>query len=800
MRKSQLLLLPLLLTMAAATAEAGYVNDSDLEYRTTGVSYSVSDFLDDGQHGWIVGRTLADDPRLTVVFRTTDGGDSWERIETPLTGYPKEVDFVNANDGWLVSHGTQRAYRTRDGGRTWREDSCAGGWGDRRLRDLKMLSATEGYGCGQTGDEGCFFEYDGRRWRPLPSEVDIPIALHTMDAIDATHMWAIGTGPADAKAFGRLGSERIERMDVGIFPCPWSLHFYDENNGWIGSGATIVHTTDGGRTWEEQEIWTLHAVRDIHFISPTEGRACTHLGELLRTSDGGDTWRKDRITTGALSDVDRWQDGWQITGIQGLFSWRQPTLATGTAQIRPIIPTHEPERNPDERDWVELDSLDEVLGTATIACAEFLGNDHIWLAAQDGLQPVVIFSSDAGRTWERVEVPLPHATIHDIDFADEDAGWLSCTGDRPVWHTTDGGHSWAPQNHQDRWADDGRVSDLEMLSPELGYAVYFVPGSDSRLLSWTNRSDGWFARDIGINDHFHHLEFQAEDRAWLVKHGARAWRGVGDMEFVPMTTGEPGAIGCVFMLGHRRGWMGGRQRIVRTRDGGESWHEQEAPITSPRATVNGIYFRDARHGAAVTSAGDVLLTDDGGLEWKQTAPPSSARRATELSGLRDVAWFNGEWMVVGRYGLYRTAPTGPMRALHPVGSLVEALAARDPAPPRLQWYGEDPWAERGHMLSEPEVHRLDHLRVMYMDPNGDEPREVVAVITDPSGATERRQLYPMHHGSFRTGKVYERPYGWALNGGYRYHFEATDATGREAAGPATAEQSVYVSRRGEPRY
>jgi hypothetical protein len=104
------------------------------------------------------------------------------------------------------------------------------------------------------------------------------------------------------------------------------------------------------------------------------------------------------------------------------------------------------------------------------------------------------------------------------------------------------------------------------------------------------------------------------------------------------------------------------------------------------------------------------------------------------------------------------------------------------------------------MLSEPEVHRLDHLRVMYMDPNGDEPREVVAVITDPSGATERRQLYPMHHGSFRTGKVYERPYGWALNGGYRYHFEAIDATGREAAGPATAEQSVYVSRRGEPRY
>ena len=666
MRRIELLLVVLTL-VATSAAHAGWVRDSVLDYEPQGVIFEVSHFLDDGQHGWVTAVKPPYAPGTAVIFRTTDGGETWERFDTPVAGAPAQIDFVDAN------------------------------------------------------------------------------------------------------------------------------------NGWIGAGETIVHTTDGGLTWEEQDIWTLHAVRDIHFTSPTQGRACTNLGELLRTNDGGATWNKDRITAGALSDIDHWQGAYRVTGIQGLFSWERPGILSATATLRPRVIEPEPERNPHEKPWARVESLDDVLGGGIINCASFHGDQRMWLGVQEGEQALVILTDDAGRTWERVVVPLPFQVIHDIQFVNATTGWLTCTHAPSIWQTTDGGHTWSPQPHQDGWVHGGKVVDLNMLSATMGYAVWVVPGQRSELVCWTNRPMGWFTRDTGIEDSFYRLWFQDASHCWLVKNTSVGWRGTGGWDFEPMTMVNAGGVECMFSNDGTRGWLGGFRKIMRTTNGGASWALQDAPLSSGATMVNGIFFRDNNRGCAVTSAGDILTTENGGADWYQAAP--ALRSSMDMPApLRDVAWFNGAWTIVGSRGVYREGLRMVLTPVRVVGTLADQLRSATPVAPVLGWYGESPWRNRGHGLSEPEITRLDHFRVMYTDRNGDEARGVVLVITDPTGATERRHMYPHHDGSFLTGKTYERAYGWVHNGTYRYHFEATDSTGRRATGVATEEQTVYVARPGEPRY
>jgi photosystem II stability/assembly factor-like uncharacterized protein len=75
-----------------------------------------------GQIAWVTDRDGGD----LVLFRTTDGGSSWDEFRTTLPpGWPelREVSFLDRNHGWLVlkhkSDDQIRILATHDGGRTW---------------------------------------------------------------------------------------------------------------------------------------------------------------------------------------------------------------------------------------------------------------------------------------------------------------------------------------------------------------------------------------------------------------------------------------------------------------------------------------------------------------------------------------------------------------------------------------------------------------------------------------------------------------------------------------------------------
>jgi photosystem II stability/assembly factor-like uncharacterized protein len=84
-----------------------------------------------------------------------------------------------------------------------------------------------------------------------------------------------------------------------------AVTFIDSRNGWaVGHDAVVIHTRDGGETWElqhqapEEEAPLL----TVWFENPEHGLAAGAFAILMETRDGGKSWRRRPFTSNADED------------------------------------------------------------------------------------------------------------------------------------------------------------------------------------------------------------------------------------------------------------------------------------------------------------------------------------------------------------------------------------------------------------------------------------------------------------------------------------------------------------------
>jgi photosystem II stability/assembly factor-like uncharacterized protein len=74
-----------------------------------------------------------------------------------------------------------------------------------------------------------------------------------------------------------------------------SVTFATDNDGWAcGRWGTILHTTDGGKTWNSQTSGIDYTLTGIHFVDPKQGWAVGDQGTIIHTKDGGTIWTKQK--------------------------------------------------------------------------------------------------------------------------------------------------------------------------------------------------------------------------------------------------------------------------------------------------------------------------------------------------------------------------------------------------------------------------------------------------------------------------------------------------------------------------
>jgi len=220
-------------------------------------------FCDD-DNGWAVGQ-------YGTILHTTDRGKAWEYQKSGTNINLVGVFAVNPETAWAVGYaGT--AVHTSDGGKTW---NAVKTWTKYLYNGVHFVSPEEGWIVGE-------FE----------------VILHTLDG-GKTWKKAHG-GEPEPIDFDALAKGEIVDADYGMEEEVYTLnsvYFLNKDLGWAaGEYGTIIHTSDGGATWEKQKPGTDHSLMDIEFVTPEFGLAVGLDSTILKTKDGGTTWMKEKPT------------------------------------------------------------------------------------------------------------------------------------------------------------------------------------------------------------------------------------------------------------------------------------------------------------------------------------------------------------------------------------------------------------------------------------------------------------------------------------------------------------------------
>jgi len=205
----------------------------------------------------------------------------------------------------------------------------------------------------------------------------------------------------------------------------FSFSFCTETIGWAcGRWGTILHTTDGGRTWQRQASGTRFTLTSIHFVDNRTGWAVGDGGTILGTTNGGNTWEKQE------SPVPYYHMGvYFMTSRKGwIVSERTHILAT----------------NDGGRTW-EVRFSDEDYILKAISFSDTL---HGWAAGEFGH---IYHTRDGGVTWEKQAGGIfideetgeleGEAFLFDIEGIDSETAWATGIEGRVIM-TADGGKTW----------------------------------------------------------------------------------------------------------------------------------------------------------------------------------------------------------------------------------------------------------------------------------------------------------------------------------------------------------------------
>lgn len=255
------------------------------------------------------------------LYYTTDEGSHWSLVSDNYTGpllcNASGIGFQDPQNGWLgdncvrSSGGRLGLYKTSDGGRTW-------DWLDLPLPE-NASQFSQDSNCGITKlrvvspnfvnlEVECAVDANASRLQRLfYSKLGSDQSWHAwvesgaVDFIDAELGWRLFAGEDGTYTLEQTTDGGAHWLPIKTVQWGGSLDFTSETEGWAlatsGDVTALVHTTDGGRTWEERKPVIASPPAEftsIKMFSASLGWASISHGEypnsILHTADGGLTW------------------------------------------------------------------------------------------------------------------------------------------------------------------------------------------------------------------------------------------------------------------------------------------------------------------------------------------------------------------------------------------------------------------------------------------------------------------------------------------------------------------------------
>jgi photosystem II stability/assembly factor-like uncharacterized protein len=221
----------------------------------------------------VVGTTSGGQGDQPVLWATSDGGDTWQQGNLPKTDPNNPMAFSFWMDAWMLSEnlgflagmslGDVGLQQTLNGGQSWTPVQSASG--SMSYSGLKVLWDKQH--AWVIGDKKIHYTEDLSMWKTA-SYADAAgeatmSALHFANAFEG---WLVG---------GKVEEDE----DTG------TTTYHDEGK--------VLHTTDGGQTWEVAVSGQPYNYSAVWFTAPTSGLMIGNDAagsQLFRSEDRGKTW------------------------------------------------------------------------------------------------------------------------------------------------------------------------------------------------------------------------------------------------------------------------------------------------------------------------------------------------------------------------------------------------------------------------------------------------------------------------------------------------------------------------------
>lgn len=288
------------------------------------------------------------------------------------------------------------------------------------------------------------------------------------------------------------------------------VYFVTANEGWAaggdGGGGVVVHTTDGGRHWEEVLGDPDGSQRPFYGLQFVD----RHTGFVAQvTSSGGHTLA--RTTDG---------ENWTVTGTVPQYpsDFRFISATVGvTQQEHSILRTTDAGRTwkhvfDCEQLPVQVNGLTRKVECEVASFSFPTATTGFAVGGSPQVAGLVVFrTDDAGQTWKAwMVVPGERGDEAHGFFTDVNTGYV-CVSSGKLYGTHDGGQTWSGLPG----AGCENKSQIMFADPEVGWALHY--GS---LTYTTNGGRRWVSRDVAFPVGVQAFSFPRRDRAYAVgDHG-----------------------------------------------------------------------------------------------------------------------------------------------------------------------------------------------------------------------------------------------------------------------------------------
>ena len=342
-----------------------------------------------------------------TYFYTSDGGLTWEKRQEGFM--PITICFLNDSLGFIGTSGSI-VMRTTDSGGAWQVRHFEA---IKDMNNVNFRNDSIGWIVGNFGK--IYITTDaGNSWYFKDSGTYL-----NLNEIDFASDYAWIVGDAGLLLFTPGYGDDLIKKELGIKNNLSSCCFIDSLNGWIAGDSIVLHTSNGGLTWDSTKLDILS--KKIRFFDESNGFVIGKQ-KIFSTYDGGITWHElsdfteDRAIYWNIFLLNKNQ-GWIVGNTLRWPSYHYPIsliLYTGDRGVT----------------WDNI--LEEDLIKELYDCYFLNADTGYLIGSKKWSDSGISFSKtiDGGRTWQEqstITLPSTWHTITDIHFVSDTLGF--CVGE-----------------------------------------------------------------------------------------------------------------------------------------------------------------------------------------------------------------------------------------------------------------------------------------------------------------------------------------------------------------------------------